>query len=153
MIVAFTGPRPQNCGGFVIPNPTYNTIIKSIKTFLNEEKPDEIISGFALGVDLWAAWIAISLNIPVIAAIPFKGQEKLWNAADQEKYNKLLSKAKNVKIISGMSNKKAFLDRNEWMIDNCDLLCAVHGDIPSNGTQHAINYAKSIDRPIKHLLF
>src|SRR5690242_6170700 len=63
-------------------------------------KPDYIITGLAQGFDTMIAEICEFIYIPFIAAIPFKGQEKLWPLPAQEYYIYLLSKAAHVIYVS-----------------------------------------------------
>src|SRR4051812_18107278 len=99
-LVAFTGHRPDKLGGFSLPNPTYKHVCKEIEKVLKECKPDKIISGMALGVDQWAANVAIKLGIPFIAAVPFLGQEGKWPNSSQQVYKKLMDLAAEVVVVS-----------------------------------------------------
>lgn len=152
MIIAGTGRRPNNLGGYDIPNPTYNKVCKEIKKVLLEQKPDKVISGFALGFDQWYANIAMKLNIPVIAAIPFKGQESKWNEESQRIYNILLNKTQEQVIVSegGFATYKMH-KRNEWMVDHCDILITAWDNVKSGGTYECIKYAESLNKTIIHL--
>jgi uncharacterized phage-like protein YoqJ len=150
MIVSITGHRPnnKNMGGYNLPNPKYIYICQQIDKQLRGLKPDKIISGMALGVDQWAANIAIKLGIPFIAAVPFIGQEKKWPEKSQRAYNSLLRKAADIVVISdsGYTAQKMQI-RNKWMVDQCDLLLGVF-DGSSGGTANCIEYAKSVNRKI-----
>ncbi len=148
MIIAFTGHRPNKLGGYNLPNPTYIHVCQQIDKHLREFKPEKIISGMALGVDQWAANIAIKLKIPFIAAVPFEGQEKKWPDSSQIIYQKLLSKAHDIVYTSesGYSSHKMQI-RNMWMVDQCDLLIGIH-DGTSGGTANCIAYAKTVGKEI-----
>lgn len=148
MIVSFTGHRPSKIGGFSIPNPTYDFINKSLREILIELQPEKAISGMALGVDQWAAELCVELNIPFIAAVPFIGQEKTWPKDSIEKYNQLASQASEAVIVSegGYSAWKMFV-RNEWMVDNSDLIIAVW-DGTNGGTGHCVSYVRKVNKPI-----
>lgn len=148
MIVAFTGHRPNKIGGYKLPNPTYNYICQQIEKTLQELKPEKIISGMALGVDQWAANIAVKLGIPFLAAVPFEGQEGAWPEVSQKVFHKLLDKAAEVVIVSpgGYAAPKMQI-RNEWMVDHCDKLIAVWDGTPG-GTGNCVTYATSKDKEI-----
>ncbi len=148
MIVAFTGHRPNKLGGYTTPNPIYDRVRKQIIQVLREIEPDRIISGMALGVDQWAANIAIELGIPFTAAVPFVGQEDAWPTSSQKAYDTLLLKADDLIIVSegGYSAYKMQL-RNEWMVDHCDKLIAVWDGTPG-GTCNCISYAKAKGKEI-----
>lgn len=148
MIVAFTGHRPDKLGGYKLPNPTYLRVCRKIDKTLRELQPTKVISGMALGVDQWAAYIAYKMGIPFLAAIPFEKQDAKWPAQSKATYNRLRKLASEEVIVSpgGYSNEKMQL-RNEWMVNSCDKLIGVW-DGSTGGTGNCINYAKSINREI-----
>jgi uncharacterized phage-like protein YoqJ len=116
------------------------------KIFL-ELKPDKIISGAAIGFDQITMKVAIKLNIPFIAAVPFKGQEVKWPEHIQKEYFELLSKAESVEYVcsSGFAGWK-FQRRNEWIVDHCEkLICYWDGE-EKGGTYNCLEYAKSIGK-------
>ena len=148
MIVAFTGHRPDKLGGYKVPNPTYIKVCQDIDKTLKELKPEKVISGMALGVDQWAAYIAHKLSIPFVAAIPFEKQESKWPASSQETYHLLLKLASEQVIVSpgGYSAEKMQI-RNKWMVDHCDKLIAIW-DGTLGGTGNCVTYAKSVGKDI-----
>lgn len=148
MIVSFTGHRPDKLGGYKLPNPTYLHVCREIDKTLRELQPEKIISGMALGVDQWAANIAIKLGIPFIAAVPFIGQEKAWPLPSQKIFNKLLERAAEVVIVSegGYSAAKMQV-RNEWMVDRADKVIAIWDGTPG-GTGNCVQYAQKIGKEI-----
>lgn len=143
MIIAGTGHRPPKLGGYILPNPTYIKICQQTEKHLLDLKPEKIISGMALGYDQYLANIAIKLDIPFIAAIPFEGQEKKWPESSRQVYHKLLGKASEIVMISppGYSAHKLQI-RNEWMVDHCDILIGIW-DGTAGGTANCIKYAQS----------
>ena len=148
MIVAFTGHRPDKLGGYKLPNPTYSYVCQEIEKALIQFKPDTVISGMALGVDQWAANIAHKLGIPFIAAVPFIGQEKMWPAASQSIYNKLIKLAAEVVIVSPGSYSAAKMQfRNEWMVDRCNQVIAIW-DGTKGGTGNCVAYATDTGKQI-----
>lgn len=148
MIIAFTGHRPEKIGGFKLPNPTYIKICQAIDAKLKELKPEKVISGMALGIDQWAAFIAYQLDIPFIAAIPFINQESKWPLVSQQAYHKLLKLAVGQVIVSeGTYSPDKMQIRNEWMVDHCDTLIAIW-DGSSGGTANCVAYAEKVKKPI-----
>lgn len=152
MIIAFSGHRPNKLPnketGYKLPNPTYIKVCQEIEKTLIELKPEKVISGMALGVDQWAAHIAYKLKIPFIAAIPFAGQEVKWTAKSQKTFNTLLKFASEQVIVSeGEYTAHKLQIRNEWIVDNSNLLIAVWNG-SSGGTSNCINYAKSKNKEI-----
>ena len=147
MIVAFTAHRPDKLGGYNLPNPTYLHVCREIDKILRQLKPEKVISGMALGGDQWAANIAFKLKIPVLAAVPFDGQEKKWPEKSQSIYRKLLSKASEIVVISppGFTVGK-MQRRNKWMVDQCDILIAIW-DGSAGGTKNCVEYARTVKKP------
>lgn len=148
MIVAFTGHRPNKLGGYKTPNPMSDFISTKIRDTLKTLNPTKVISGMALGTDQWAATIAWLLGIPFVAAVPFEGQETAWPEESQKFYRRLRERASEVVIVSsGGYSAKAMQVRNEWMVDNCDILIAVW-DGTKGGTYNCVKYAESKGKTI-----
>lgn len=155
MKIAFSGHRPDKLGGFQPDNPVEQKLRIIITMYLECKKASEpditVISGMALGVDQWAAHAAVSLGLPFIAAVPFEGQEKKWPTFTQVAYRELLRKAQEVHVVSpgGYANWK-FQKRNEWMVDECDVLAAVWNGTPG-GTSNCVAYATKKNRIVDRL--
>ena len=148
MIISFSGHRSPKIGGFKIPNPTYDYIRSELRNKLIELKPEEAISGMAIGFDTIAAEVCIELGIALIAATPFVGQQAIWPVAAQNHYLKLLAAAKRVEVVSpgGYAAWKMQV-RNQWMSDHSDIVIACFDGSPG-GTKNAVDYAKSINKQI-----
>lgn len=145
MIVAFTGHRPDKLGSYE-PNEISNKVKGDITKALSELKPEKVISGMALGVDQIAAEVCIDLGIPFIAAVPFLGQESMWPLKSKEHYRYLLSKASDIEVVcDGGYAAWKLQKRNEWMVDNCNLLIAVWNG-SDGGTKNCFDYAQKVGR-------
>ena len=85
MILAVTGHRPNVLNNeYGHSGPCSKYICSEMAKILDDRKPEKVYSGMALGVDtLWAA-VALTKKIPVIAAIPCEGQEKMWPKVSQD---------------------------------------------------------------------
>lgn len=155
MIIAVTGHRPPKLGGYELPNPTYISVCQKIESALKELKPEKVISGMALGVDLWFAHIATKLNIPFIAAIPFIGQDGKWPIESRKIYKILLAKATETVVVSeGAYSAQKLQLRNEWMVDQLgaeDQLIAVW-DGSRGGTGNCVAYAESKKKTIYRIV-
>jgi uncharacterized phage-like protein YoqJ len=150
MIIAITGSRPTKIGGYKLPNPTYNKICREIERLLSEMKPEKCLSGMALGADQYFASVCLKLRIPLVACIPFEGQEMAWPEASQKTYRLLRKLASEEVIVSdgGYAAYKMQI-RNEYLVDHCDKLIAVFNQAdPSGGTFNCIKYAQSVGREI-----
>jgi uncharacterized phage-like protein YoqJ len=139
MILGATGHR-------IITN--YNATYLSIQNKLKELSPEHTISGMAIGFDQMFAVICIRLGIPFIAAVPFVGQENTWPDNIKIQYDKILTKAKEVVIVSpGEFSKEKFHIRNEWIVDHSDKILAYYDGSPS-GTGHCYKYASKMNKEI-----
>ena len=129
----------------------YSRLLACAVYALKLYSPTQVISGFALGWDFAIADAAISLKIPLIAAIPFEGHESEFDTAHQKHYNTLLEQAEEVEITSeGNFSKEKFQIRNEWMADNSQVTLAMWDGKPS-GTANYIHYATSIGNYVINL--
>ncbi len=145
MIVAFTGHRPQKLGGYG-PSTMQTMVRVAVRTLLVEKGATAAISGMALGVDQWAAEVCVELGIPFTAAVPFVGQESQWPEESQRHYQLLLQRAYNVVVVSpGPYHPWKLQRRNEWMVDNCDVLLAFWDGSPG-GTANCVRYAEEVRR-------
>ena len=98
------------------------------------------------GVDLWAAEIILEIckendNIRLFSACAFPGMEKEWEQSWQERYQNVLKNADGQQFISQRPGRKAFFDRNEWMVDHSSRLLAVYTGA-HGGTLETIRYAQ-----------
>lgn len=144
MILAGTGHRPDKLGGYTEQAAT------SLRQFLRKElarmNPKCCISGMALGYDQALAWACVDLEIPFVAAIPFKGQEALWPHHAQLQYRELLAKAVGQHYICdpGYAAWK-MQKRNCWMVHQLknkeDRVLALWNK-SEGGTGNCVRYAK-----------
>ncbi|WNM70115.1 DUF4326 and YspA-like SLOG domain protein [Myxococcus phage Mx1] len=148
-VVAFTGHRPDKLGGYSRANPTRNGVLASLLGALRAMRPHHAITGMALGVDQWAARCCIHLGIPFTAAIPFAGQERLWPKESQREYWNILGHASSIQVVCGpgIDPVGALQTRNEWMVDRCDRVLAVH-DGSKGGTYNCIHFARLVGKRV-----
>lgn len=149
MFIAATGHRPRKLGGY--DEAIYHLLVLLAVEYLKDQKPDKTISGMALGWDQAFTEASISLGIPFIAAVPFKGQEKMWPGESQKFYYSLLKKANEIVYVSdGEYSPKLMQVRNEWMVDHSDKICALW-DGTYGGTANCVRYATKVGKPIDNL--
>lgn len=154
-IAGVTGHRPDKLGGY-LPNPIADFVMDEMRRRFLRIKPTHIITGMALGVDQWAARIALELGIPFIAAVPFAGQELAWRDESQrDEYRELLELADSVHIVSGGGYTKAKMHvRNRWIVDSSDVMVVVldtTADLRGSGTLACMQYAMARGVPIEHI--
>lgn len=129
VIVAATGHRlGPKLGGYDLK--TRRALGALAVDHLASLQPDSVISGMAIGWDQAVAAAAIRLNIPLVAAVPFDGQESMWPQEVRDRYIRLLKSASRVVIVSdrGAPNfnvVRAMQHRNEWMVDRADEMAAL----------------------------
>lgn len=129
---------------------------KKIWAEIDKIKPACVLSGVALGTDQFAANIALSVHIPVIAVVPFAGQEATWGVADKNRYHHILKLCEFVHVVceggyNGPQDNWKFQARNEVIVDNCDLLLAVWDGVEKGGTWNCIKYARGVGREIRYI--
>ncbi len=148
MIIAGTGHRPDKIGGYS--DKAHELLIVVALKMIEKLKPTKIITGMALGWDMALADAAICEGIPFIAAIPFRGQERLWPTVSKKKYNNLLYLAEKVECVSegGYSAEKMTI-RNMWMVNNCDKVLALWNGT-KGGTNNCVSYAVLQNKPIEN---
>lgn len=145
-----TGHRPQKLGGFS--RDAEQIVYGVAERYLRDNRPDKMITGMALGWDTAVALACISLKIPFVAAIPFAGQDRNWNAYCQQRYAKILQKADTVEVISpGRYRADKMHKRNEWMVDRSIRVVALFDGVEEGGTYRCIEYAKKRQRHLVNL--
>jgi uncharacterized phage-like protein YoqJ len=138
--VAGTGHRPQHLGGF---SPRILLRLTDLaRVSLRHLDATEVVSGMALGWDTAIALAALELDLPLIAAVPFDGQERMWPAESQAQYRAILARAAEVVVVSsGGYAPWKMQTRNEWMVDCADKLLALWSG-SAGGTKNCVEYAK-----------
>ncbi len=150
-VIAGTGHRPEKIGGYEFEAPQRVWIRGQITDRLNCYRPQYCISGMALGFDQDLAMVCVEMRIPFIAAIPFEGQEYNWPSPSQAFYRELLSHAYCVYVVTpGGYSAHKMQRRNEWMVDNCDILIACW-DGTRGGTYNCVEYAAHVKRRIDRI--
>jgi uncharacterized phage-like protein YoqJ len=155
-----------------------SAIQRTILDIAERNKPTRlvIVTGGAQGVDQWAFWAArhiqrkelVSCEVHLVVAVPEWGQEEAWySETSKEKYRTMLSLAGEVvhvpsipgyglhpKILDSGNEKRIYASklqmRNEYMVDNCDLLIAVW-DGSDGGTANAVHYAEYNNKDIHRI--
>lgn len=153
MIVGVTGHRPDKLGSWDPGHPVVDRVKRALRNALASPWPSLLITGMALGVDQWAAQEAIDLGIPFVAALPCDDFEKTWPLLAQERFQTLVRKAKHAIVVRpGPYHEWKLQRRNEFIVDMCASLIAVW-DGSSGGTANCVEYADSVNRPVRRLEF
>lgn len=162
--IAFAGHRPDKLYGYDLKNDKYLKLNKFLEKILEEkiinEGYDTFISGGALGFDTVAFLSVKNLkkkypNIKNIMAVPFENQHSKWSLKDVNLYNWMKNIADEVVFVDnlenynrtdaniGMFHKDKLMIRNEYMVDNADLLIALWDGNNKSGTANCVKYAKN----------
>lgn len=113
-----------------------------------ESGSERFITGGAIGFDTLAALTIIRLRkeftqIRLILALPCPPNEQTlkWKEEQKTEYQKILSLADDVKILSEKYTERCMLDRNKYMVDNsCKLIHYLRSG-KRGGTKQTVNYA------------
>lgn len=124
LLIAGTGHRPDKIGGWDNIPAFHRTVSLAVEA-LEELEPAGIVSGGAAGWDLALAHAALELDIPLLMAVPFNGQEGKWSPTWQQIYGEAIDRASVVELISDLDVKtstkheivKALHGRNVWMVE------------------------------------
>lgn len=152
-VIAVTGHRPQSLDGdFDYKSNLWEEIYRWFDRTYSFYRPEKVLSGMALGVDTIAAKCAVDLEVPLVACIPFKGQDSRWGNKAKKRYKWLLDNASEIiytddwwehfRDIKFNSVYQKLMFRNMFMVDHCDTLLGVFNG-NSGGTKHCIDYAVS----------
>jgi len=139
VIIAGTGHRPKRLGGY---SPAARgRLVHVAGIALDQLQATRTISGMALGWDTALALASLARGIPLVAMVPFAGQEELWPVESQRLFHWVLERAAAVELISGGSYSAYKMQiRNKAMVDACDTLAACWDGSPG-GTANCIEYA------------
>lgn len=133
-------------------NMLFETIIELAENGINV-----FYSGMAMGFDIVAAEIVLELRelrpdlcIELVCAVPFIEQAKSFSVPWKKRYNRIISSADNVVLVSDSYYKGCFFSRNKFMVDNSDVVLT-YFDGKKGGTKNTIAYAEKKKRKIVNL--
>lgn len=153
MIVAATGHRPKTLGwDYTLSGGPQARMREALKRELQTLGATRAISGMAQGVDQLFLLAAHDLGIPITAALPCYGQEKMWPHMGQVTYRDLLKLAEEVVYVHRGDYKPFVMQhRNRWMVGHADLILAVWNGKPGGGTAHCVRIATKANKPVVFL--
>lgn len=138
MIFGVTGHRELNAEpGEVL------SFARLIAARMVKEGCTELISGMALGWDIAITEAMADLNVPFIAALPFPQQDSIWRPEDQERYLRLLNRARTVWVAGKVPLYSFYLQRDKLIVQTCSRLWALNSGRPS-GTNTTVLFASQI---------
>jgi len=148
--VCFSGHRPERFPNYR--QIEFETLLKMLDRRINEaidEGFTHFICGMQKGWDTLAGEAVLSIRddcmpqITLELAIPFKGHADKLNltADDKARYDRLVSEADKVSVLSAHFYKAAYHYRDIYMIDNSSYLI-YYWDGGPGGTSRAVAYAQ-----------
>ena len=149
-IAAGTGHRPDKLGGWDNVPAFYRVVNLAVEA-LEENDIVGVVSGMAAGWDLALAHAAMELDIHLMCAIPFEGQELRWSNFWRQIYGEAREYATEERVLYTPNTDvyyevaKALKDRNDWMVNyiqskNGKILALWNGS--KGGTAHCIRSAE-----------
>jgi predicted Rossmann fold nucleotide-binding protein DprA/Smf involved in DNA uptake len=146
MIVAITGHRPEDSLG------EEDVRVKTRAKIKYTKGVDTVICGMAAGVDLWAADEALNAGKEVWAAVPWLGHTP--RKGDEDLYQTIIDMSSKVVYVTEVKDYPGpwvYQKRNEWMVDNADVVMAYWSGIEAGGTFNCINYARKQGKKIANV--
>ncbi len=152
----FTGPRSHKLN---FSNGEDDEHFKSLKRRIKEEIEKLymrgiriFMSGMAEGVDTICAEAVLALkasysDVSLVAVLPYNHKAAGRSATEKKRFFEILENADSVVILQENYSPDCYYKRNEYMVDNSDMLFAVYSE--SGGTAYTINYAAKKNKPIK----
>jgi uncharacterized phage-like protein YoqJ len=141
--------------------PIKQALKELFQELFKDPEHDFLFTGMALGVDQWAAEVALEMGVKVIAVIPCKDQECVWPQSAQLQYTNILSKCYKTILVDPRPYAKELNQmqkRNLVLIDACDVLVAVWsgsrysynnvGQSTGSGTYNCVEAATEKGKPI-----
>ena len=124
-----------------------NKILELVK----EQNVGVFYCGMAKGFDTIAceilADIKDSYNVKIIACIPCPEQDKYFSEKDKKKYEILLDKCDEIKVVSDHYFKGCMQVRNKFMVDRCDVVLGYVKE-QKGGTIFTVKYALKMGKNV-----
>lgn len=146
--VSFTGHRPQGLQMLSM------QARRQLRPLLRRELLDAVqkgcktcYSGMAMGIDLIAAEEVLRLReqgirLRLIAVLPFGTQAASYPPDWRERYRVALEQADEVVTLSTHYYHGCYKVRNQFLVEHCDRLIAVHNGNTKSGTAQTMRMAQ-----------
>lgn len=111
------------------------------------------LSGMAEGFDLLAAQAVAGLkaeytDIHLIAVVPFRHQPDRYRPGNKSLYNRIMKIADEAVVLREDYHKGCFHRRNDYLIDNSEIVLAYWDKQPYGGTYYTVGKAQMMNRII-----
>jgi uncharacterized phage-like protein YoqJ len=75
--------------------------------------------------------------------------DRKWPDSAKKTFHSLLDSAETVvQVTPGDYAGWKMMKRDEYIVDNCDVLLALYDGLPNGGTAHTVEYAKAHDKKV-----
>lgn len=162
--VAFTGHRPSKFSfGYDETASQCIAIQNALREqiqILYSQGARRFFTGCAMGTDLWAGEIVLAMmqsgeypQMELHCCVPYPQQAEKWPRDMQIRHHNLLEHCTTVIYTSDTYSKAAFLIRNCYLVEHCDLLLAVYNKRTAkrSGTGQTVSYAKKMLRRVIYI--
>lgn len=114
------------------------------------------LSGMAESFDLLAAQAVTALkaeytDIRLIAVVPFSRQSNRYRPENKSLYDRIMKTADETVILREDYRKGCFHHRNDYLIDNSEIVLAYWDKQPYGGTYYTVGKARMVNRIIINL--
>lgn len=156
-VVSFTGHRPDKLGGYGNRQQVEDFAKSVIGAMVSIGTLDKAIVGMALGWDQAVAVACIHHRVPFIAAVPFNGHHYRWPIRSQKRYEALLEQAAETVVVSSGRPEEPWEattmlhERDHWMVDRSERLCALWNSDKAGGTFKTVKYAEKVGKPVANV--
>lgn len=146
--VAFTGHRTYKGEA--------NAELCSTLEQLYSEGYTRFLCGMAWGWDLAAGEMVLNLKqqhpeIELIAVVPYTDFKKLFRGEDLKRYDRIINAADEVITVNEEGGNRAFILRNDYLVNNSSIIVAWWNNTPSGGTAYTVRKAQRLHRPVINL--
>lgn len=146
--IAVTGHQPFLLGGYG--EEVAERLCGVALAWLQAHQPREVVSGLAAGWDTAVAHAAVLANIPLVAALAFRGQADQWPDDAKEKHAFLVGSACETYLYAEEKAHGCYSRRDRWVLERGDVVLALWSGV-DGGTARAIATASKMGRPIVNL--
>lgn len=129
--------------------------ISQIVTDLVKKGCQTFYTGGALGFDTLAAECLFDLRekglpIRILIAVPCKDQDGKWSEEEKEQYQKMLSRADEVILVSDAPySSDCMMKRNHYLVDHADVVLSFYNPTHKrSGTGATVRYAIKTGKPL-----
>ncbi len=102
-LVAVTGHRPPELGGYEVGNPIASRVRDKLAEILAAKgklHPDLVaVTGLGLGAEQLAAEAAIAAGVPFVAVLPYPDPDAVWPAESRRRFRQLLDQAASTIVV------------------------------------------------------